>query len=319
MAGSASAAGPGARPDDQATVDAAKQEGGSVTFYSSAVSLVLDDVLNAFKNQYGITVDASRVVTGVVNQRFTAENQAGKVVADVIANTDNSFLDQASSSNWLMNLATLPSFVDWPKQFFMTTYAVLSYQGVGIAWNTSLVPEGLTAWSDLLNPKYRGQIALSDPHSGAASMANFVFFRQVYGDDWLRQLATQNFRVLDSSVTVAQQVAAGAVAIGFPMPHTSLAPMTDQGAPVADTVPSPTIGAYTYAAAAANAPHPNSARLLMNFLAKRDTQKLINKQASSPIPNLEGTIPGPTDIRQPDVVEAARQDKEISALLGLGT
>ena len=74
-------------------------------------------------------------------------------------------------------------------------------------------------------------------------MSNFVLFRQLYGDDWLKQLAGQNFRIVDSSVTLAQQLAAGAVAVGFPMPHTSLAPMIAQGAPAAYSVPTPTNGA----------------------------------------------------------------------------
>ena len=106
-------------------------------------------------------MEASRVVTGVVNQRFTAENQLESRGRDVIANTDNSFLDEASTRNWLLNLEPLPSFNEWPAPFFKKMYAVLSYQGVGLAWNTSLAPEGLEDWADVLNPKYKGQVAIS--------------------------------------------------------------------------------------------------------------------------------------------------------------
>jgi hypothetical protein len=55
----------------------------------------------------------------------------------------------------------------------------------------------------------------------------------------------------------------------------------------------------------------------MNFILSTDGQRIVNKNGSSPIPNLSGTLPLPTHYSSPKIKEAIAAKTEIFDLLNI--
>jgi iron(III) transport system substrate-binding protein len=291
--------------------EAAKREG-KVVMYASAVSMAKEEVVNAFQKKYpGIAFDAQRIVTAQVNQKMIAENEAKNVLVDMIGNTDMAFMSDANAKGWMMTVNDVPALKEFPKQHWRDFYGLVSYQGQGICWNTQLVPEGLKDWPDLLNPKFKDNMLMSDPRTGGTGRATWVTFNDLYGPSFMEKIVAQNPRIVDSTVVGAQQIAAGAAMVYFTVTHTSVAPMIDAKAPIADVIPDKTNFVGTYFGLAKAAPHPNAARLLLNFMLSKEGQGIINTEASSPIPNVPGTLPGPKEMIEPKFEEGERQKDAI--------
>lgn len=87
-------------------------------------------------------------------------------------------------------------------------------------------------WKDVVNPKWKGKIILSDPQISVNWGGWLKVTHDALGDDFLKALATQGFQVVASTATGAQQVAAGAKALNFPTANTFAAPLQAQGAPI---------------------------------------------------------------------------------------
>jgi iron(III) transport system substrate-binding protein len=310
-------AAPVTAPDDPALVNAAKSEGKG-TLYFSIDPTATQQVLDAFNAKYGIQVDSQRLTSGPLAQRFTAEEQAGNVVADLLINSDASFMEDAFSKGWITKIDALPQLASWPRDFFHDSYVTVAIVPSSLLWNTSLVSaaDAPKAWQDVLDPKWKGKIILLDPH-GAPPVLEFLYLmRQTYGDDFLRKLGAQQPQLVASAVTAAQQIAAGAAAIEIPAVHATLGPLTAQNAPIQEGFFTPTTGANSQAALVAKAPHPNVGKLLLNFFMTPQGQSILNKDAWSPVPGMPGaraqmqTAPSLT-------AQAVAQQAEIISLLGL--
>ena len=155
-----------------------------------------------------------------------------------------------------------------------------------------------------------------DPH-GAPPVLEFLYLmRQTYGDDFLRGLGAQQPQLVASAVTAAQQVAAGAAAIEIPAVHTTVVPLLAQGAPLQEGFFTPTTGANSQAALVAKSPHPNVAKLLLNYMLSPEGQALLNKDGWSPQPGIPGTRPQ-IQTSPPLTAQALAQQDQIIALLGL--
>src|ERR1043166_5793004 len=70
-----------------ATLDAAKKEGGKVVVYGSLENDTMDLISAAFRKKTGLDVDYWRDAANKVTDRIAAEFRAGKPQADVVLTT----------------------------------------------------------------------------------------------------------------------------------------------------------------------------------------------------------------------------------------
>lgn len=74
----------------------------------------------------------------------------------------------------------------------------------------------------------------------------------------------------------AQQLAAGAFALSVPNAAVLVQPLKAKGAPIDMAIPDdPYIYSELRAGIASNAPHPNAARLFVDFRASKEGQQLV--------------------------------------------
>ena len=153
----------------------------------------------------------------------------------------------------------------------------------GVFYNKDQVPEGLSSMDDLLDPKWKGKIAVYDPtvsNGGSMSLAGLV---AVKGDDFLHRLLAENqAKYVSTSSQLTQWVAEGRYPIGFGVDATQLADLQKQGVGV-NVVRDRSFGHYSLASGLSvlkHAPHPNAVKEYLNWALSRDGQIAWAQNAS---------------------------------------
>lgn len=304
--------------DAMANLIAAAKKEGSVTFYTAIPTSTSQPFADAFTAKYGIKVDLFNSST--IADRYSAERDVSTVNADIINTTDPAFYDDGTQKGWFVTLtpALVPNIGVIPGKFFrLHTYAVVSIQSVGIAYNTQLVNPPPTSWEDLLQPRFQGHILLTDPSLIIPWLCTYKLWQDHLAPGFLQKLAAQNPQFVSSSNPGAQQLAAGNVWVNTPSSPRALVAVQAQGAPVAYVVPKPTTLQESAMAISTKAPHPNAARLFMDYTLSPEGQQQLNKDtAISVLPNIPGTLAMPDDYFLPDAIGAQRQKAQLLAPFG---
>jgi iron(III) transport system substrate-binding protein len=308
--------------DADAIADAAADEG-SLTWYTSIPEAVSTEAAQAFEAEYGIPVELIVLTSGLLATRYSTEMDAGNSPADVVTLADPVFFGDAVSKEWVETIddSDVPALAEWPEDGFREdSYALVNIQPIGVTIDTNKIDaEDFESWEFLLDPSLKGQIQLVSPANVPIWVSHMQMLREEYGDEFLTQLAAQEPKYVDSAIPGAQQVAAGAGSVVYPSLLSVSNPLKAQGASLETVFPEPTSGVEQYAAVSTRSPHPNAARLFMDYLLSEDAQKIINKNTgASPLGDLEGTVPLPEDYVTPDIAGALEHKAEILSLLGIG-
>jgi iron(III) transport system substrate-binding protein len=306
-------------PALKSLLQAARAEG-TVSVYSSASPDVINRLNAAFTAKYAIKTDLTRLASGALTTRFAAEANGGKVVDDVLQTSDTAFLDQAKAKNWLLKTADLPAAKSWPTKYWDGIVALSALEPISITYNTQLVKSAdiPKKWTDLVDPKFKGKILFVDPRGVAVWAAWCLLMKQTYGDSFLTKLGQQNLKLVASAIPGVQSLAAGEAWLLTPSAHWGNVSLIAQGAPIEDSYPSPTTGIEQFMGVAANSPHPNAAKLYLNYMLTIEGQEAMNKElAHSVLPGVKGGLALPASYVSPDINGANAQSTQMFSLLGL--
>lgn len=313
-----------AAPDDPALaqlVAAAKAEG-QLTHYSSSNDKYAQAQAKAFYDKYGIKVNIVQLSAAALVQRFSAEQRAGVHSADMLTHTDETLYTQNPS--WFEKLSPeavpyMTQYPDWTKA--NPNCQVLNENVQGVTYNTDLVPPDKVPhkWTDMLDPFWKGKILLTDPRTTPAYMSWAAIVEQKYGINYLQDLAKQDVKLVDSATPGSQQVASGAYMANFPAHLSNLGDLPKQGAPIAISVMTDAPGGGVECTAIpANAPHPNAAKLFLNWRMTPEGQAAGCAATAivPPIPDVKGCVQPPAGWKLPtvDFSDPAYQAKLVSAL-----
>jgi len=287
------------------TLAAAKKEG-RINIYISGY----EKVVPAFQKAYPeIKV---RSVTGRGSQlgpRIMAERRAGKYLTDVYSGgstTPYMIFYRAKAVDSVKSALILPEVLDQSKWWqgkhryldkegkFLFAYTG-NVGGAGVHYNTKLVdPKELKSYWDLFKPKWMGKIAARDmrqPGPGSGSM-RFLFYNPEIGQDFVYQLFAKRGLTLSRSYRQPTDwVATGRYPICLFCGGISDAKR--QGLPV-DSLPphvmkegSPVSVTFGTLLLMKNAPHPNAAKVFINWLLSREGQIALQNAINSPTDELE--------------------------------
>ena len=305
-----------------AEIEAAALKEGELTIYSSAAEDVVKAQVDAFMAAYpGIIVSTFRSTGGELFNRYASEAEAGAVAADILAPSVNpGFLED---SGYFMELTPelIPNLATWPKDFVYPHHVAVAVVSTVVTYNTETVPknEVPTSWEDLLDPKWAGQALMMDPRSSDGYLSLYEVLRQKFGDQYLKDFAAQGFTPVSSGATAAQEVAAGAykLAIGNYGAHSK--DLLAQGAPIGlVTDLDPTQGTVHAAAISIDAPHPNAAKLYVNWYLTKSAQQVTCAGVYSPV---KESLPGCPSLPPHNTSAiwdiSASERAELYSLLGL--
>jgi iron(III) transport system substrate-binding protein len=174
-------------------------------------------------------------------------------------------------------------WVDKTQRF---VYAFSAYQTATI-WHNATLPEArrIGSLDDLLGPRWKGQIGFSDPRIPSAGASMWSYMWQTKGENYLRALVRQNMVVVADSRVLAENLAKGSVALAIGITYAEALPFMNAGLPVRP-VPTPkeelyATGGYGNLTLIKDPPHPNAARLFVNWLLSKEGQEIFTQAMGS--------------------------------------
>jgi iron(III) transport system substrate-binding protein len=300
--------------EDDGLVAAAKAELRGVV-YSVVDPALMQTVIKGFKDKYGIDIEVTRLTSGSLGQRLTAEAESGTTVADLVIDTDKLLVQAMTTKGYYAPIEQVPGAAAFPAAAKTQTSVIAGRVPYSMIWNTKEVGAAPTSWQALIDPKWKGRVMAVDPRIGASPTLWYALMRKTYGDQFLKTLG-QNVTFSSSAVPGMQQVAAGAQAIYAPAVHQITIGLKDKGAPIDEAFFSPTVSSDNVLSVMAKAPHRNIAKLFAGFCLSPSGQALLNKDGFSMLPNVPGTRP-PPEIVEMDPATAKVEQPGILSLLGL--
>ena len=304
--GTSFAAAVSAPPSDEweRTVKAAEQEG-QVTVYK----LGTDAEFHAFQKRYPKIKLNLVAGSGSQNlQRIMAERRAAKYLVDVVrlgGGTAMTLLN-AKALDPIAPALIMPEVKDTAKWFegkhqyndgenrYIFIYAAFPLRMV--AYNTKLVdPKSLTSFWELLDPKWKGKVSAKDPNDpGGGSPLLFLHYNPSLGPEYLKKLITAGgLTLVRDERQQTDWIASGKVPIAITAKATEVDEAKKQGLPVDVMDPHAMSkegvameAGGTMIALLNKAPHPNAAKVLLNWFLSREGQIAVQKgEANDPGPN----------------------------------
>ena len=257
----------------QQVIDAAKKEG-TVVFYSAAVGApATAKIQAAFKAKYGITMEVLQARSSELTERIRTEQVSGKRLGDVSHN-GASVTERQLSDGVFMPYGTLPNVARLASQFPTDGTRVPVYLiHFGILANTSLVKtsDEPKSWQDLLDPKWKGKILSDDMRALGSGSALFTATHEKLGRQFHERLAAQQLEFTRDVRGSQRRIARGEYPLFIPFNVADI--LTLKGLPVKFIVPEEGAVYVVFdCAILKGAPHPNAARLLLDFMLSDEVQ-----------------------------------------------
>jgi iron(III) transport system substrate-binding protein len=152
-----------------------------------------------------------------------------------------------------------------------------------ILQNTKLVPEGQgpKSWADLLDPKWKGKIAFTDPANSGSAFQTVTMLVDLWGggDAGWKKVGElfRNMKVLNRSSLVFQGVGNGEYPLGISLEYAG--PLwASNGAPVKVVYPADgTSASMEGVAVIKGGPNTDSARTYVDYINRKDVREMILK------------------------------------------
>ena len=286
-------------PEWAALVQAAKKDGELVVFLGRAGTRQLKDAFPVFEQKFGIKVTQ---VAGSGNEnadKVLAERDTGIYTGDVWMGgltTINTRLLPKMALDPIEPLFMLPELKDksaWFKSQYSWgdpdkkyTFLFSASPSPLLSYNTDQVKPGeITSFYDLLDPKWKGKIVSRDPTSaGTGGNTAYFYFDPQLGKEFLRRLFTeQDVTIVDDARQAAEWLALGKYPLYLLGSGSDVSDAEAQGLPVKDAYGPFKEGARIAAGGTGSlsifnrSPHPNAAKLFVNWWLSREGQIVAQK------------------------------------------
>lgn len=282
-----SSASPPVEADVSKLYAAAKKEGTLTWWTAQYEQSAAEKLVAAFKAKFpGIEVQLLRQTAQVVYQRLQQDLKAGIAECDVFGSTDEAQFLTLKKAN---SLATFkpPDRDKLPKVFQNLdpdhSYNQGAFGFVLLNYRSDRVTSPPTTWKGLIDDKWNGKITVGHPGFSGYVGNWVVAMLDKFGDSYLKDLAKLNPKINRSINDTVTDIVSGERLVGAGPDNYSLAKKA-QGNPI--DVKFPTDDAILISAPTAipqNAPHPNAARLFVNFQYSTDYSNTLVQTSNFPL------------------------------------
>ncbi len=323
LAGHASASVP---PD----VGAAAKKEATVTWYATMNLKDLDATVKQFMKLHPeITVQTLRLGSSQLPARIITEQRGSKYSADVISGDDFQVAQLIAAGALQKNpnpeagkfiKGTVDPNGMWSNLYQNTTV---------IAWN----PQRLKAdnlkppmsLADLAKPEYKGKIGID---SGALNWYIGSLQGNAAGEDLMKKIAANKPIMTTGHTESITQLESGE----FDVTPTAYGYLADQekklGRPVDFANPKPLLVTLNPIGLGKNAPHPNAAKVLVDWLLSKDGQQFIAQQGGGEISSRTDVISNPQVfgprmpyliVRPPDSAQYNQVVQQFKSIFGIAS
>lgn len=263
---------------DPIDVAAAKKEG-KVVWYTSTPIATANKIVKAFETETGVKVELFRSGGSQVIRRFMQEQQAGHLAADVLTTSDPA----ATAA-----MARKGMFVAFkPTNFDKVPAEAKDPNGAHVAQRLNLITifvrhdkiadaAAPKTWSDLLDPKYKGQMVTTDPSYTALGLMTVATLAKKFGWGFYEKLRAADTMVVQGNQQVADMLKNGERLIAAGALDSYAADERKAGHPITTVYPGE--GALIIASPTSivkGSPNPNAAKLFAEFMLSDTAQKFF--------------------------------------------
>jgi iron(III) transport system substrate-binding protein len=261
---------------DPVDMAAAKREG-TVAWYTSTPVETAQKIAKLFQAETGIKVELFRSGGSAVLRRFLQEIDARRVLADVMTISDPAAVSTLIKRDLLVpfrprHFDKIPAEVKDPKGHHiaqrLNVAAIIARTDKGVA-----LPRN---WTDLTDPKYKGQLVMPDPSYTAIQLMVVGTLSQKYGWEFYQKLRANDVMIVQGHQQVSETLTRGERLVAAEGADQYAWLDRRAGHKVQTIVPSD--GGFVIPAPTAvikGAPHPNAAKALAEFMIGDTVQKLF--------------------------------------------
>ncbi len=275
---------------DLAALEGAARKETTLTWYVAQLDAERAEAFGrAFSKDYpGISVSVIRTTGQVAFQRLTMDMKNKTPQCDVFSATDISHLPVLKEKRELTPYtpenaaALLPPFAKLsdPGYYYITTASRYF-----MIYNTKLVSaaDAPKSWTDLLHPKWKGRVSFGHPAFSGCTGTLVATLRKTYGWEFFEKLAQNKPRIGRSAVDPVTLTTAGESLVG-PASAATAYTSIDKGNPLAIVHPADgLVVCIAPSAIPANAPHPNAAKLFMEWMLSEHYSQMVAADGSEPL------------------------------------
>lgn len=265
---------------------------GKVVVHATSVGPYVKAATQLLKDKFGLELDIVSRRGGELMTAIMAERRSGLYTVDVLITGLNTYFGQIEPAGIpapLDQVLVLPDILD-PKNWYggevhwadkeHKALNMYGYPNAMVAINTQLVnADEIKSYWDITNPKFKGKIIMNDPTIAGTGIKSFsVLGWHILNQDFFRQIAKLEPMITRDQRLQVNWLAQGKYAILL-FPRTSdMTEFKDAGAPIAWVLPKE--GSYLSRDGGAalvvdKAPHPNAAKVFMNWLFSKEGQSMI--------------------------------------------
>jgi len=288
----------------EGTLEVARKEGKVVVSVPTSADLRKELETGFKKSIPGIELELS-VARGASNTNKMVEEQTvGLRSFDLHLGGATSIISGPLARNLfepILPLMLLPEVGDaknwwgghiWADNAKKYIYSFTAYVTETVWYNSTLVnPEEITSYDSLLDPKWKGKIAILDPRTPGAGESTWGFLWKAKGEQFLNKLAAQEMLVGRNLRQLGEAVARGKAALSIGLSYYTYLPFIKAGLPVR---PLSAVKEGFYAASGSgnvtvlrSAPHPNAAGIFLHWLLSKEGQTAFTKAMGQPTRRLD--------------------------------
>ena len=281
-----------AQSDLSSLVNNAKQEK-EVVWYTTTSAGDNQAIVAGFTKKYPfLKVQVLRSTGEKLRQRVLTETSAGQYFSDVLS-VSSMEMGLLKSRNLLQpydapEAESYPANAKDKEKSFTAIYA----RNFVLGYNTAMIPEKDRPrdWPELLDPKWKGKFGIDEEEFEWYGTLIDYWGREKAGK-YMRALAAQQPTLRRGHNLLAQLLAAGEfpVAIVFPF---EIEQLKRRGAPVEWSNSSdPIVTSINVVAHSVKAPHPNAAKVFINYILSEEGQTIIKNVSRVPLrPGVKPTV-----------------------------
>jgi ABC-type Fe3+ transport system substrate-binding protein len=276
-------------------VAGAKKEG-KVVIIAPPDPQVREALPKAFKAKYGVTVEYIGGRSSETAAKMRAEHAAGVNSVDVALSGIQTMaaifyrekmLDPIDDTVLVLPEVTEGKYWKSGKPWFMDPegkYVLRLFNTLSSAFyiNTNLIkPEEIRKGEDIVNPKWKGKIIAHDPTVPGTGSNDAARLYVQYGEEWIKKLyIDQKPQIVRDRRQITDGILRGSYAIALGAEDDDMDKLSKEGMPIKaiydlQDLPGTLSAGVGQLGLIANAPHPNAARLFINWMASKEGLELF--------------------------------------------
>ncbi len=183
----------------------------SLLWYSASASGADEEWSKMFKAKTGVAVEYFRIGGVKLTERIEQEAKARQLRFSVMDISIPGLMSQWARKGMLAQYDS-PESAHYPAASRLAGYwTPINALTLSMAYNADYIrpEEAPKTWEDLLNPKWKGRMTMSDALYSGGALQWFAALRSVYGKSFMQKLAKQDILVRNGSGETTDTIISG--------------------------------------------------------------------------------------------------------------